>query len=54
MNDAKTLVDGQMPSALVLTIVITCYNTRDLVRDCLNSIFEHLSWTPDLGPLAKV
>lgn len=25
----------------VLTIIITCYNTRDIVRDCLNSIYEH-------------
>lgn len=25
----------------VLTIIITCYNTRDIVRDCLNSIYKH-------------
>jgi N-acetylglucosaminyl-diphospho-decaprenol L-rhamnosyltransferase len=25
----------------VLTIIVTCYNTRDVVRDCLNSIYQH-------------
>ena len=25
----------------VLTIIITCYNTRDIVRDCLHSIYKH-------------
>jgi N-acetylglucosaminyl-diphospho-decaprenol L-rhamnosyltransferase len=25
----------------VLTIIISCYNTRDIVRDCLKSIYEH-------------
>src|SRR5271163_3528208 len=25
----------------VLTIILTCYNTRDIVRDCLNSIYKH-------------
>jgi GT2 family glycosyltransferase len=41
MNDVKSNVDNQMHPELVLTIIITCYNTRDLVRDCLNSIYEH-------------
>src|SRR5579863_9657602 len=27
--------------ARVLTIIITCYNTRDVVRDCLASISKH-------------
>lgn len=27
--------------APALTIIITCYNTRDVVRDCLNSIYQH-------------
>ena len=26
---------------IALTIVISCYNTRDLVRDCLRSIYEN-------------
>jgi GT2 family glycosyltransferase len=41
MNDVKSIVDSQAPPELVLTIIITCYNTRDLVRDCLSSIYEH-------------
>ena len=41
MNDVKPIVESQAPPELVLTIIITCYNTRDLVRDCLNSIYQH-------------
>ena len=41
MNDVRPLVDAEIPSGIELTIIITCYNTRDLVRDCLNSIYEH-------------
>jgi GT2 family glycosyltransferase len=26
---------------IVLTIILTCYNTRDLVADCLRSIYQH-------------
>lgn len=35
------IVDGQAPADPVLTVITTCYNTRYLVRDCLNSICEH-------------
>ena len=34
-------VVGHAPSGPVLSIIITCYNTRELVRDCLNSIYAH-------------
>jgi GT2 family glycosyltransferase len=41
MNDLNPRSDGQATSDAVLTIIITCYNTRELVRDCINSIYEH-------------
>jgi GT2 family glycosyltransferase len=31
---------------IVLTIIITCYNTRDLVADCLKSIYENAPSEP--------
>ena len=34
------IVDGQAPADPALTVITTCY-TRNLVRDCLNSICEH-------------
>lgn len=38
---------GRMRDAdIVLTIIISCYNTRDLVADCLGSIREHAPTEP--------
>ena len=32
---------GKANAGPVLSIIVTCYNTRDVVRDCLNSINQH-------------
>jgi GT2 family glycosyltransferase len=40
MDDIKPAADNEAPSDPTLTIIITCYNTRDLVQDCLNSIYK--------------
>jgi GT2 family glycosyltransferase len=34
-------VGNRMPAEFVLTIIISCYNTRDLVADCLRSICQN-------------
>jgi N-acetylglucosaminyl-diphospho-decaprenol L-rhamnosyltransferase len=41
MNDLNMASSHQAPGQLALSIIITCYNTCDLVRDCLNSIEEN-------------
>lgn len=41
MTDLRRIVDEIPNDDMVLTIIISCYNTRDLVRDCLRSIYEY-------------
>jgi GT2 family glycosyltransferase len=42
MNTLDRVDDGgEAAVGPALTIIITCYNTRDVVRDCLNSIYQH-------------
>jgi GT2 family glycosyltransferase len=38
MKGPKPVGDGTPGADIVLTIIISCYNTRDLVADCLGSI----------------
>lgn len=41
MTDPKPAVDDATDAEIALTIIISCYNTRDLVADCLRSIYEN-------------
>ncbi len=43
MSSLKPVSAETGPSDIALTIVISCYNTRELVRDCLRSISENPS-----------
>ncbi len=46
MTGLKPNGDATPDADIVLTIIISCYNTRDLVRDCLQSIYQN----PPTGP----
>ena len=41
MTDTKPINSGAGDVDIVLTIIISCYNTRDLVEDCLRSIYQN-------------
>lgn len=41
MADQKPVGDGRADDGIVLTIIISCYNTRQLVADCLRSIYQN-------------
>jgi N-acetylglucosaminyl-diphospho-decaprenol L-rhamnosyltransferase len=41
MTDRKPVGDVKPESAIVLSIIISCYNTRELVADCLRSIYRN-------------
>jgi len=41
MEDLKPVGEGESRADIVLSIIISCYNTRELVRDCLNSIYRN-------------
>ena len=44
MTDPTPAVDDETCAEIVLTILISCYNTRDLVADCLRSIYQNSAW----------
>jgi GT2 family glycosyltransferase len=41
MTDSKPIGCSAPDAGIVLTIIISCYNTRDLVADCLRSIYQN-------------
>jgi N-acetylglucosaminyl-diphospho-decaprenol L-rhamnosyltransferase len=41
MSDSKPIGCAMTYPDIVLTIIISCYNTRDLVADCLRSIYQN-------------
>jgi N-acetylglucosaminyl-diphospho-decaprenol L-rhamnosyltransferase len=41
MKDRKPVAEGETRSDIVLTIIISCYNTRELVCGCLNSLYQN-------------
>lgn len=41
MNGLKPIGSAVAHADVVLTIIISCYNTRDLVGDCLRSIYQN-------------
>ena len=41
MTDQKPIGEGMLEADIVLTIIISCYNDRDLVEDCLRSIYQN-------------
>jgi N-acetylglucosaminyl-diphospho-decaprenol L-rhamnosyltransferase len=40
MDDIQPAPNNAAPFDPTLSIIISCYNTRDIVRDCLNSIYQ--------------
>src|ERR1700674_2568277 len=41
MTGLKPIGPAMTHPDIVLTIIISCYNTRDLVEDCLRSIYQN-------------
>ena len=41
MTDQQPIGEGMPDAEIALTIIISCYNDRDLVGDCLRSIYEN-------------
>ena len=41
MKEGRPVADGATRADIALTIIISCYNTRELVRDCLSSIYQN-------------
>lgn len=41
VTDSKPVADRAPDGEIVLSILISCYNTRDLVADCLRSIYQN-------------
>ena len=41
MTDQNPIGEGVLHADIVLTIIISCYNDRDLVADCLRSIYQN-------------
>ena len=46
MMDRKPIGIGMPDAEIALTIIVTCYNTRDLVADCLKSIYQNAPSEP--------
>jgi GT2 family glycosyltransferase len=46
MTDSKPVGDRALDAEIVLSILISCYNTRDLVADCLRSIYRNPASEP--------
>ena len=46
MTDQKPIGEGVPHADIVLTIIISCYNDRDLVADCLNPSIKILPPNP--------
>ena len=46
MTDSKPVADRAPDGEIVLSILISCYNTRDLVADCLRSIYRNPASEP--------
>ena len=47
MSGLKAPVSSEArPSDIALTIIVSCYNTRELVRDCLRSIYQNAPTEP--------
>src|SRR5271155_2481863 len=46
MTDPKPIGDCAPDAEIVLSIIISCYNTRDLVSDCLRSIYQNPTAEP--------
>lgn len=46
MTDLKPIGNRDSDAEIVLSILISCYNTRDLVSDCLRSIYQNPTSEP--------
>src|SRR5271163_1552360 len=46
MTDPKPIGDRARDGEIVLSIIISCCNTRDLVSDCLRSIYQNPTAEP--------
>ena len=46
MTDLKPIDNRAPDGGIVLSIIISCYNTRDLVSDCLRSIYQNPASEP--------
>ena len=46
MTESKPVGDRAPDAEIVLSILISCYNTRDLVADCLQSIYQNPASEP--------